>query len=171
MPNPNTTLRTLVVGAGNPLLKDDGAGLHAIAGLRELGLPDHVRLDELGGGGLELVEMARGFERLEVIDAIRTGAAPGTLHILSLDALGELRSRPWRPTAAHDVGLAEAIEIGRRLLGDEFPSHVDVLAVEVEDVTPFGTECTESVKKAVAEAVAWVVEAVAGGGAQPERVL
>ena len=60
-------------------------------------------------GGLRLMERMIGFDAAIVVDAIQTGAAPGTIHLLTPDGIPTQRS-----ASAHDVNLSTALEFGRR---------------------------------------------------------
>ena len=79
-------MKTLVIGLGNPLVTDDSVGLRVAAELktRLAGRPD-VEVDEDYWGGLRLMERLVGCDRAIVIDAIHTGAPPGTIHRLTPD--------------------------------------------------------------------------------------
>nr|WP_280818860.1 hydrogenase maturation protease [Thiorhodococcus minor] len=115
---------------GNRLRGDDGAGPAVADRLRDLGLGDHVR--EYWGEGTELMQDWEGRERVIVVDASRSGAPPGTLHILDANA-GEL-PRDLRLASSHRLGLAEVIELARML--DLLPKDLKVHAIEGEGYAP-----------------------------------
>ena len=72
--------KTVVLGLGNVLHADDGAGAQAIKRLREdLRVPADVILVEGGTLGLELLSYVWDCSRLIVIDAVDVGEAPGTV--------------------------------------------------------------------------------------------
>ena len=102
-------MKILVLGLGNPLVSDDSVGLRVAAELKSR-LADRPEIDvgEDYWGGLRLMERLVGYERAVVIDAIRTGAPPGTIHFLRPDALPTQRS-----ASAHDVNLPTALALGR----------------------------------------------------------
>ena len=56
------------------------------------------------------MERMIGFDRAIVVDAIQTGAPPGTIHRLTPDGIATQRSAS-RP---HDMNLSTALEFGRR---------------------------------------------------------
>ncbi len=150
-------MKTLVLGLGNPLVSDDSVGLRVVAELKPvLAGREDVEVGEDYWGGLRLMERMIGFDRAVIIDAIRTGAPPGTIHRLSPDAMATQRS-----ASAHDVNLPTALEFGRRA-GARLPADRDILlvAVEVEDILNFGEQCTPAVAAAVAPAAQAVLEAL-----------
>lgn len=150
-------MKTLVLGLGNPLVTDDSVGLRVAAELKRrlAGRPD-VEVDEDYWGGLRLMERMAGYDRAIVIDAILTGAPPGTIHHLTPGSIPTQRS-----ASAHDVNLPTALALGRqaglRLPGDE---HILLVAVEAEDVVNFGEGCTAAVQAAIPRAVADVLQAL-----------
>jgi len=151
--------RTLVIGLGNPLLRDDSVGLRVIAALKPRleGRPD-VELAEDYRGGLRLMERMIGFDRALVIDAICSGAPPGTIHRLSPEAVPTQHS-----ASPHDLNLPTALELGRQA-GALLPASADILIVAVEavDVTTFGETLTPEVEAAVPLAVQAVLQALEG---------
>jgi hydrogenase maturation protease len=142
--------RTLVIGLGNPILRDDSVGLRVVRALRDRldGVP-RVEVAEDFHGGLRLMERLIGFDRAVVIDAIVTGAAPGTLHVMSGDGRPTQRS-----ASAHDVDLTTALAVGRQA-GARLPAAEDILVVgiEAEDVLEFGEQLSQAVEAAIPRAV------------------
>jgi len=143
-------MKTLIIGLGNPLLKDDSVGLRVIQILKEsIGeLPD-VELMEDYWGGLRLMEQMVGYERAIIVDAICTGAPAGTIHILSPDDIPTQRS-----ASVHDVNLPTALEFGRQA-GAQLPSSENILLIGIEaaDVQTFEESLSPEVEAALPEAV------------------
>lgn len=150
-------MRTLVLGLGNPIVSDDAVGWRVVAGLRPLlaGRSD-VEVGEDCWGGLRLMERLEGYDRAVVIDAIVTGAAPGTIHQLSVDGLATQRS-----VSAHDMNLPTALELGRQA-GLSLPAGADILLVGIEaaDILTFSEDLTPAVAEAVPQVVRLVLDAL-----------
>ena len=69
-----------LLGLGNLMRTDDAVGMLTLRRLEECGrLPPEVRVIEGGTLGLDLLDSLRGISHLLVLDAVDTGAAPGTL--------------------------------------------------------------------------------------------
>jgi hydrogenase maturation protease len=150
-------MKTLVIGLGNPLVTDDSVGLRVVEQLRgELAERSDVTVDEDYWGGLRLMERMIGFDRVIVVDAICTGAAPGTIHRLKTSDIPTQRS-----ASAHDVNLPMALAFGRQaevaLPCDE---QIVLIGIEAEDVINFSETCTPAVAAAVPVAVQEVLEAL-----------
>jgi len=139
-----------VLGLGNPLLKDDSAGLRVAEVLREI-LPqnEQIEIDEDYWGGLRLMERMIGFDRAVIIDAILTGATPGTIHVLSPEDVPTQRS-----ASVHDLNLPTALALGRQA-GAHLPDSKDILLIGIEaaDVQTFDETLSPEVEAALPHAV------------------
>ncbi len=150
-------MKTLVLGLGNPILRDDSVGLRVAQEVERLipTSPDiEVGLDYWGG--LRLMERMIGFDRAIIIDAICTGASPGTIHLLNPDDIPTQRS-----SSAHDVNLTTALELGYQA-GAHLPAVKDILLIGVEaaDVQTFDESLTAEVENALPAAVEAVMNAL-----------
>lgn len=149
-------MKTLVLGLGNPILRDDGVGLRVAQALRPLlaGEPG-IEVDEDTWGGLRLMERLIGYDRAIVIDAMSCGKSPGTVEVFCPESLPTRRS-----SSVHDTSLPVALELGRQA-GAHLPpsSAITLVGIEVEDVVHFGEDLTPEVEAAVPQAVQ-VVESV-----------
>lgn len=150
--------KTLIIGLGNPLVSDDSVGLRVVERLKPLLADRHdVEVSEDHWGGLRLMERMIGFDRAIVVDAIQTGAAPGTIHLLTPEGIATQRS-----ASAHDVNLATALEFGRGA-GAHLPanSRIQLVGIEAADTLTFSEECTPEVEAAIPLAVEAVLKALA----------
>lgn len=133
----------LVIGIGNAFRRDDGAGLAVAEALR--GRPGLQVLSHHGEGA-GLMALWRGHDRVVVIDAASSGAAPGTVHRLRGDQIPP----GLRFFSSHAFGVAEAIAMATAL--GELPADFAVIAIEGADFS-----AGEGLSQAVAAAVAEVV--------------
>jgi hydrogenase maturation protease len=143
-------MRTLILGLGNPLLRDDSIGLRVARKLRDrLGYHPDIEIAEDYWGGLRLMERMIGFDRAIIIDAICTDAEPGTIHLLSPNDIPTQRS-----ASAHDVNLPTALELGRQA-GAKLPpsSEIVLVGVEAADVQTFDEALTPEVEASLPLAV------------------
>jgi hydrogenase maturation protease len=120
----------LVLGLGNALLSDDGAGLHALQLLKDWpGEPDVVCCDG-GTIGLALLGEIAQTDSLIVLDAASFGGAPGEVRVFEGDAF-DARVRSAR-ASAHDLALAELIDAAH--LADALPQRRALIGVEPASV-------------------------------------
>jgi hydrogenase maturation protease len=146
------TARPKVIGVGNRWRGDDAAGLEVARRISSTpGM--EVDVEELEGDLTALLDAWSGPEHVVVIDAVRSGAAAGTVH--RLDAHANALPREVRGHSTHAVGLAAAIELGRSL--DRLPQRLVVFGIEGRRFET-GTELSPPVEAAVDRAVAEVVD-------------
>ncbi len=119
----------VVIGVGNELRGDDGAGIEAARALRAMVDQSEALVLEQHGEALGLIDQWDGFPAAIIIDAIGAGEPAGALR--RIDASCEpvpagLRSS----TSTHAVGVGEAIELARAV--DRLPPTVLVHGVQGE---------------------------------------
>lgn len=143
-------MNQVVVGVGNRMRGDDGAGPAALD--RLAGRVDaSVRLVECRGDVSQLIDAWRHTDRAVVIDAVVSGSEPGTLHII--DGRQGLPPR-WRSASTHLIGLSEAIELAWAL--EAMPAELIIFGVEAAATTP-----GDLLSPVVDETVDHIVERVA----------
>ena len=153
--------RTLLLGMGNPLLTDDGVGVRLAAAIAAR-LPARADLTVVEcccTGGLNLLDVVEGYDRLIVLDSIKTrGGRPGTWYRFDGRSLRETMNL----TNVHDANFATAMELGRcvgvRLPADEA---IHVFAVEVKENLTFGDALSPEVEAAMPGLVAQMLTEVA----------
>jgi hydrogenase maturation protease len=151
--------RVLVIGVGNELRGDDGAGI-AVArqvGARALkpgvrGLKAGLDVREHQGEPTALLEIWNEAGAVVLIDAVRSGAPPGTIHRLEVGG-DPLPARWSGSSSTHAFALVEAIELARSL--HRLPAQLVVFGVEGRTFAA-GAELSAEVRRAlpaVADAV------------------
>ena len=146
-------MKTLVLGLGNPILTDDGVGVHVARVLKEaVGNRSDMEIAEVSVGGLRLLEAMTGYERVILIDAIQTreGRVGEVYRLAPADF-----QRCLHVSSSHDLDFGTALELGKQM-GFSMPREIVIFAVEVEDVLTFGEQCTIQVQAAIPS----VVEAI-----------
>jgi hydrogenase maturation protease len=139
----------LIIGCGNTDRSDDGAGILVARRLRALGL----NAVEHSGDGLALIELWHGFDDVVVVDAMVSGAEPGS--VTTWDPVSEpICSENWR-SSSHSFGPAEAIELAR-VIG-RLPERIRIYGIEGAKFEPGVAPSTE-----VMEAVDCVGRKIAG---------
>lgn len=97
----------LILGVGNLLLSDEGAGLHVIRRLQErYVLPGDVQILDGGTLGMDLLYYLEGSATLLIIDAVETGKAPGWLIRLEGEAVPAFLSVKVSP---HQIGIPDML--------------------------------------------------------------
>ena len=121
-----------VIGIGNPYRRDDGAAGAVVAALREQwGNDRRVRLVELDGESVRVMQAWDGSRVVWIVDAVRSGRPPGSVHEVDARQLADLDDSGARLGGGHLMGLAEAVDLARAL--DRLPAELHVLGVEGDD--------------------------------------
>ncbi len=139
--------RAVVIGVGNRLRGDDGAGLEVTERLREAA-PAGVDLVSCDAEPTRLMDAWSGFDSVVLVDTVTSGAPAGTLHRFDAEE-APVPARVFR-SSTHAIGLAETIELARAL--GRLPRRVRVYGVEGAE---FGTgrPLTPAVEAAVGRIV------------------
>lgn len=142
-----TAGRQRVVGLGNELRGDDAVGLSVARALRRLEPAADVM--ESSGEPAGLLEALRGVDEVVLVDAVSSGARPGVIHRFDASAA----ALPLvHGASTHDLGLSDAIELGRAL--GLLPERLVVLGIEgrtFELGAPLSPEVARAADEVVAE--------------------
>ena len=124
------TAPVLVLGLGNPLMSDDGAGQELLSRLsaRSADWGEEVEFVDGGTQGLALLGTFEGRKAVVFLDAIRFGDKPGAVHVLSGEEVARMGRRA--ATTAHE-GSAPQILAALQLLG-ETPLEIILIGIEPE---------------------------------------
>jgi len=154
-------MKTLIVGVGSPILGDDGVGIVIARHCKELfSSINNVDVAEIGTGGLSLLDIVAGYDRLILLDAVISGSPPGTVQVLDESAISDT----VHLGTGHEADLKTTLALGRKLAGQPLPKEVHIVAVEVRDVTTFSESLSPEVQAAVPSAVAAVEKLLRSSG-------
>lgn len=103
----------LVLGLGNPLRGDDGAGCRVVEELARRELPPGIELLDGGAIGLGLLDLLEGWERVILVDAADMGQRPGEFVRFTPDDV-RLAFTP-DSFSFHHAGLSEVLALADAL--------------------------------------------------------
>jgi hydrogenase maturation protease len=146
--------RVLVIGVGNPFRSDDAAGLKVARLLREMG-PGSAAVLEHSGEGAALLETWKGAEAVILIDAVSSGAPPGTIH--RLEPLLRPLPAAMLHHSTHAFGIPAAIELGGAL--KQLPARLVVFGIEGRNFQA-GEELSPQVAEILPEVASRVLQEV-----------
>jgi len=142
-------MKTLVLGVGNTLLADEGAGVHAMQFLKDqYDLPDTEFLD---GGTLSFTLAGAIAEatNLVIFDAAQLDGEPGCIRVFEGAEFQDYLSSGCR--SVHEVGFADLMDITRLL--DCLPDKCALIGIQPEYVD-WGDRPGEAVRDAIPKAAA-----------------
>lgn len=136
----NRDLKVLVLGIGNLLLQDEGAGVRAVEEFgRRYAVPEGVELLDGGTSGIELLQYIQGRDRLILIDVVKSGNPPGTIIRLEGEEVPALFQKKISP---HQLGISDLLATA--MLIDKIPKQVTLFGIEPKSVET-GLELSEEV--------------------------
>lgn len=121
-----------VLGIGSPF-GDDQVGWEVIKLLQQRPTLNHFTREQLhiaccDRPGMHLIELMRTADTVFLIDAVKTGASPGTLHRFKNEEIESISSA----LSTHGLGIAEAMKLATTL--NILPQKVILYGVEIDDV-------------------------------------
>jgi len=139
-------LNVLVLGLGNILLSDEGAGAKAVEELQHrYEFSDNVEFIDGGTMGLELLPYFEGRSHILIIDAVKTGSKPGSIVKIE-DPPAYFSSK----TSPHQIGLADVMGIA--VITDTMPQHITLFGIEPKQLSTgldLSTEITRNLSRLV----------------------
>lgn len=144
--------KTLVIGFGNLLKGDDGAGIHLIQKLASYQLPEQVELIDGGVNSFAALAQLQTAKQGILIDAMMGGGEPGDIYRLTVDCLDIHQSN--KVISVHDFTLSDSLRQAK-LIG-ELPPLV-IYGIEPA-ATDLGIELSPQVNLAVNKLIARIIE-------------
>jgi len=139
-------MKTLILGVGNLLLKDEGVGIHAIRALENEHLPPDVSLMDGGTGGLHLISWLQGYDRIIMIDATLDNNPPGTIRLIQPRYASDFPPL----MSAHEIGLRDMIDA--MSLTDHLPE-IRLIVISVVNINEVGTDLSPEIQAVLPEIV------------------
>ncbi len=138
---------TLILGVGNPLRRDDGAGPETVRVLtqekKHAGLYEKADIIDGGTDGLGLVEYFRDYKKIILIDAVQMDLPPGSVKTFSPDkAVITIRTDSL---STHGFGIAELLKLAEAL---ELQPDVTIIGIQPED-TGYGENLSGTVLSSI----------------------
>jgi hydrogenase maturation protease len=115
----------LLIGVGNEFRNDDALGLLIAREFRRR-CPEGLAVLENDGDGASIVSALQEVREAVLVDAIRSGAVPGTIHRVDMAAEHLPASLEFGGT--HGFGVAQAVETARQLKC--LPRHLILCGIE-----------------------------------------
>jgi len=126
--------RIAVIGVGNILLGDEGAGVAVIDELDRRGRAgpgnESVELIDAGTAFLAIVHDLKNFDKLIIVDTVRGGKPPGTVYRFGMN---DVRNEDML-ISLHDIGVVDSIRL-ERLVG-RVPEDIIFYGIEPERIEP-----------------------------------
>ena len=137
--------RCAVIGVGNTILSDEGAGVHLVNRMQaRWQCSPQVDFVAAGTSGLQVADMMAGYGSVILLDTIISDMPPGTVLVVAKEQL--LQPEPAQGLAGHAVGLKKAIELAR--IQGTVPVNLVLVAI-VPALIAFGETLSAQVEAAM----------------------
>lgn len=147
--------QVLIIGIGNEYRNDDGIGLLIAKEIKERQIP-FVIVKENYGDFTEMIELWRNFKNVILIDAVSSGAKPGTLYEFDLKEARQLFDERLN-RFVHGFSFNKAIKLAEIL--NALPEKLMVFGVEGENFN-YGQNISFNIKKSQSELVDRIVNLI-----------
>ena len=146
--------RALILGVGNPLMKDDGIGVHTVHELEKLRLPEGVAVLDAGTRGLGLIDLMKEAPKVVFLDAVDMGKKPGTVTRFASEEIKTVTDNVR--LSLHEVGLPQVLHLSSRL---GVCPEVVIFGIQPKDLGQ-GIGLSQELKKAVPNIIESVLREV-----------
>jgi hydrogenase maturation protease len=143
-------MKTIVLGIGNLILGDDGVGIHVVNEVKKHINSKNVTIDEAITGGMNLLDMLIGYDKAILVDAVKSESCKdGEVKRILLSDFTTMHS-----CNPHDVSLAEAIEMAKKLGEGRIPKQIVIIGIMMKQIPcEFGENLSGKIAAAVPKAV------------------
>lgn len=136
----------VIVGVGNPILGDDGIGIHIVKDLKGKIEAD---IREAYTGGLNLLDIIIGYDTAILVDAVYFDDMDiGEVRVMDLDEIGTAHS-----SNPHDATLMEAIEMSKKMGEERIPEIIKLVGIRIDRVDEFSEDLSPEVRRSIPDAI------------------
>jgi hydrogenase maturation protease len=144
--------RVVVLGVGNILQTDEGAGPHAVDELnRRFELPPGTTAIDGGTSAMELLDDMAGADLLLIVDAVSSGRPPGSVVRLIGEEVPMFFTTKLSP---HQVGIADVL--ATLALTEDSPKETMIIGIEPASLM-LGMELSPAVEAAMPRVIDQVI--------------
>lgn len=144
-----TLKTTAIIGIGNTLMSDDGAGVRVLEYLD--GLPAHVEVVELATGGMTLLHHLEKYRKVIIVDAADFGGTPGEVSLFTPEEVTSIKTVGY---SLHDLDILAVLRIAKQL-----GTHPDTVIIAA--IQPASLDMKEGLSGAVEEALPGLARRIA----------
>jgi len=143
-----------VICFGNLWQGDDGFGVRVFQRLCDRGdWPVHVKMFEAGTAGLAALDYFEGCRKVVIVDALKTGGAPGRVSRLALDEI----DLPDEAYSQHQLGVNHLLAAMKAAFAGRDTPEVVVIGAEVGEIDPFTDRLSPALEAALEPVVGLII--------------
>ena len=139
---------TLIVGIGNPIMGDDGVGVHVLRRLKESTLPrGDLEFKELSVGGIKLVEEILDYKTVFIVDSTESPTSVGKINEFSPDKF----NHTYHDSAPHALNFFTALQLYKKLEPRRIPEEIRIFTIDIKSEFAFTENLTPKIQTAAAQ--------------------
>ena len=146
--------KLLILGIGNVLMGDDGAGVKVIEELSARALPPHITLLNGEVRGINIMEVLEEHKKILVVDAIKTRERDALVHLSA-----ENFTVAPRALSTHGLDFHTTLMLFKTLGG--VTSGITILGIPIEEVIP-GTKLSTKTRDFMTKALDLITNEIIG---------
>jgi hydrogenase maturation protease len=159
MEKAETVKKTVILGVGNLLLRDEGVGVHAAVNLQDYPLPENFEVIEGGTDGFKLFHIIMEADRLIVVDCVKGGDEPASIYRFDIDDFDHFPD--IYKTSVHQISITEVVNLSGTM---RTPPRTTIVGVEPEEIS-MSMELSPKIKAKLPKVLEIVLETA---GLNPE---
>jgi hydrogenase maturation protease len=153
-------MKTIVLGVGNLILRDDGVGIHVANEVKKQIQDPNIAVEEAITGGMNLLDLLLGYDKAIIIDAVKSD--DGTHGEVRRIPIGDFNT--MHSCNPHDVSLIEAIDMAKKLGEKQIPREIIIIGVMMKQIPcEFGEKLSPKIAAAVPKAVEMTLNEIKNG--------
>ncbi|MFX1250078.1 MAG: hydrogenase maturation protease [Promethearchaeota archaeon] len=140
----------VVLGIGNIVRRDDGAGIRVVEQLKNDDSLKHLNIafEFLNTGGFDILDEIDGYERAIIVDAADMPERLKPGEILHLSGLEEMAIGQATGVSSHGIGILNVLKYAL-IGGYNAPKAIEIYGVQVKETDYFSEELSPEVAKGV----------------------
>ncbi len=135
-----------ILGCGNILASDEGAGIHAVRKMNKYRMPNKVKILEIGRPGTFLLDYIIEAQCIYLIDAMVRGEEPGTIYRFETNGYPPEELLGY---SIHGFNLVDAYKLGMKQCPEKMPDKLIIQGIEIKERGKFKSKLSPPVKKGV----------------------
>lgn len=144
-----TKTKTLLLGMGNPIMGDDGVGIHVVRMLQQKLSPTaQLQFKELSVGGLKMVEEMLDHENVIIVDSYAS-------NIIEPGRIREFKPEQFKDTlhasSPHDTNFVTALELYKNLEPERMPKKIRIFTVDIAPTLTFSENMSPQIQAAASK--------------------
>ncbi|KXB05771.1 hypothetical protein AKJ49_00025 [candidate division MSBL1 archaeon SCGC-AAA382A03] len=118
-----------VIGLGNILQRDDGAGIILARELKKKNLPENIQVFDAGTGGMKILHILKELEKVIIIDVVNFGEKPGDFLFFTPSEVKSLRESK----SAHESDFFDILKLSESL--GETPQKIIIMGIQPKNTS------------------------------------